>query len=155
MRRGLEAVRKLRTDIASSDLSESARYELEHRLAPKEHDFETALALAHGIGFDPIADRGEVTRGSKLKVDVRVTNRSPEPIELRSIEIETPAGWSVAPVEQDGEDRDAFPTIPASLTDNAALSAPYEVTVAPDAAYDRPYWGRCPIRWRAPMIGSG
>ena len=146
LRRGLDAVRKLRAEIASSDLSESARYELEHRLAPKEHDFETALALAHGIGFDPIADRGEVTRGSKLNVDVRVTNRSPQPIELQSIEIGTPAGWSVAEIkkvgEKDGEDRDAFPDIPASLIDNAALSAPYEVTVAPDAAYDRPYWGR-------------
>ncbi len=146
LRRGLDAVRKLRAEIASSDLSESARYELEHRLAPKEHDFETALALAHGIGFDPIADRGEVTRGSKLNVDVRVTNRSPQPIELQSIEIGTPAGWSVAEIkkvgEKDGEYRDAFPDIPASLIDNAALSAPYEVTVAPDAAYDRPYWGR-------------
>ena len=146
LRRGLEAVRKLRAEIASSDLLESARYELEHRLAPKEHDFETALALAHGIGFDPIADRGEVTRGSKLNVDVRVTNRSPQPIELQSIEIGTPAGWSAAEIkkvgEKDGEDRDAFPDIPASLIDNAALSAPYEVTVAPDAAYDRPYWGR-------------
>ena len=142
LRRGLDAVRKLRADIVSSDLSESARYELEHRLEPKEHDFEKALALAHGIGFDAVADRGEVTRGSKLRVDVRVTNRSPQPIELQSIEIETPAGWSVAPVEADDEDGDAFPDVPASLTDNAALSAPYEVTVARDAAYDRPYWGR-------------
>jgi len=142
LRRGLDALRKLRGDITSSDLSESARYELEHRLAPKERDFEMALALAHGIGFDAVADRGEVTRGSKLRVDVRVTNRSPQPIELQSIEIETPAGWSVTPIETDDEDRDVFPDIPASLTDNAALSAPYEITVARDAAYDRPYWGR-------------
>ena len=94
-------------------------------LTPYDPRTEKALALAHGIGLDPVADRGEVTRGSKLNVEVRVTNRSPQPIELQSIEIGTPSGWSVAASEQDGEDGDFFPEIPASLIDNASLSSSF------------------------------
>jgi len=142
LRRGLEHVRKLREDIRRSDLSEDARYELEHRLAPKQAAFERALTLAHGIGFHPIADRGEVTRGSKLRVDVHVTSRSPQPIELASVTIETPAGWQTSPIEKNDDDEDIFPAIPARLTDNHALTAPFEIDVSPNAAYDRPYWSR-------------
>lgn len=142
LRRGLELVRKLRAGVAGSGLSETARYELEHRLAPKEQDFELALALALGIGFDPVADRGEVTRGSKLKVDIRVANRSPQPVELQSIDIRAPNGWSVAPIEKNDDGEDIFPDFPATLTDNHALDAGYDVTVARGADYDRPYWTR-------------
>ena len=59
--------------------------------------------------MDSVADRGEVTRGSKLKVDVRVTNRSPHSVELRSIDIEAPKGWSVAPIEKKDDGEDIFP----------------------------------------------
>jgi LmbE family N-acetylglucosaminyl deacetylase len=141
LRRGLEAVRKLRADIAVSDLSENARYELEHRLGPKVADFELALALAHGVGLDPVSNRGEVTRGSKLNVEVRVTNRSPEPLGLQSIDVETPDGWTVALIDR-ADERDTSPSFPSSLTDNEVVSASYEITVGSDAAYDRPYWGR-------------
>lgn len=142
LRRGLKAVRKLRAGVAGSGLSEAARYELEHRLAPKERDFEIALGLAHGIGLDSVADRGEVTRGSKLKVDVRVTNRSPQPVELRSIDIDAPKGWIVAPIEKNDDGEDIFPDFPEALSENYALDAGYGVTVAQDASYDRPYWTR-------------
>lgn len=141
LRRGLEALRQLRADIASSELSEMARYELEHRLAPKESDFELALALAHGIGLDAVSDRGEVTRGSKLNVEVRVANRSPQPITLQSIDIQTPEGWNVS-ASDPRDDREIPPSLPSSLTDNEVVAASYGLTVASDAAYDRPYWRR-------------
>lgn len=137
--RGLMTLRELRTDIAASKLSELARYELEHRLAPKEDQFEKALALAHGLSLDPIANRGEVTRGSKLDVDVRVTNRSPHPIELESIEVRAPKGWKVTHAKKDEVERRDFPT---PLTRNDVLEASYELTVGENARYDRPYWTR-------------
>lgn len=137
--RGLETLRQLLADIASSDLSEPARYELEHRLAPKEDQFEKALALAHGVSLDPVANRGEVTRGSKLDVALRVTNRSPHPIELVSMEVRTPKGWTVTRAENDG----GIPReLPAPLTTNEVVEASYALTVGESARYDRPYWGR-------------
>ncbi len=66
LRRGLVLVRKLRSELASSAVPASERYELEHRLAPKEKDFEKAIALAHGLVFVPTADRGEVTQGRSI-----------------------------------------------------------------------------------------
>ncbi len=142
LRRGLERVRKLRADIAGSNLSETARYELEHRLAPNEEAFSKALAMAHGVSLDAIASRGEVTRGSKLRVDVHVASNSPQPIELRAVTVETPPRWQVTKIEKNEEDEDLFPAIPAKLSDNQSLSAPYEITVASNASYDRPYWSR-------------
>ena len=142
LRDGLEQVRALRAEVRGSAMSESARYELEHRLAPKEQAFENALALAHGVALDAIADRGEVTRGSELGVSVRVANRSPEPVNVQSVEIRTPSGWTVTRVERNDDGDVVFPELPASLSDNEVVTAPHTVRVSEAAAYDRPYWSR-------------
>ncbi len=133
LRRGLEFVRKLRHDVASSSLSPLARYELEHRLAPKTTEFEEAIVLAHGMGFDPIASRGEVTRGGRFEIHARVVNPSPEPIVLQSIEALTPEGWGVV---------DESAPRGATLANNLGLESCFRVTVSTDAVYDRPFWER-------------
>ena len=46
------------------------------------------------------------------------------------------------PIEKDKDGNDIFPDIPAIVGDNQTLEAPYNVTVAQDAPYDRPYWTR-------------
>lgn len=137
LRRGLLAVRKLRADLAASALPASEKYELEHRLAPKERDFERAVALAHGLVFLPTADRGEVTRGSRFRVEAQVTNPSPEPVEIREIAIDVPSSWRVAKVD---EEKISFPALPAAVSGNARIDARFDVTVSAEAAYDRPYW---------------
>jgi len=142
LREGLGRLRKLRADITQSGLSDSARYELDHRLAPKETDFEKAIALAHGVTLDPVAARGELTRGSSTKLSVRVSNPSPVPIDVQSVSIQAPAGWVVARVEKNKDGENIFPEIPSRLADNQTLEAPYEVTVGAEAAFDRPYWTR-------------
>jgi LmbE family N-acetylglucosaminyl deacetylase len=139
LRRGLERVRSLRARIASSDFPDSEKYELEHRLEPKERSFARAIALAHGIDVVATSDRGEVTRGSRFRATVQVTNPGPEPVEVESVELRAPAGFRISPVE---EEKAPFPAIPASLASGALLRARYDVDVAPDAAYDRPYWTR-------------
>jgi LmbE family N-acetylglucosaminyl deacetylase len=139
LRRGLLLVRQLREDVAKRSLPEDARYELEHRLRPKEAEFEKAIALAHGIDLLPTADRGEVTRGGSFRVEVRVTNPSPEPVEVRAVRIQTPSGWGVTPFE---DDKNPFPELPAALARNAGLDAPFDVVVGAGAEYDRPYWKR-------------
>ncbi len=139
LRRGLTLIRDLRAGIERSGIPEDAKYELEHRLLPKEADFEKAIALAHGIELLPTADRGEVTRGSRLRVEVQVTSPSPEPIAIRAVRISTPPGWVVSEFE---DEKTPFPSFPASLSRNGKLDARFDVDVGRSADYDRPYWRR-------------
>jgi LmbE family N-acetylglucosaminyl deacetylase len=130
---GLVAVRELRERTAASALSEQARYEIEHRLAVKEDQFRHALTLAHGVGFDPIADQGEVVPGGVFKVGIRVTHQNPELVEIQNVELGLPEGWNQSLRDGSSSGR---------LSANDTLDASYEVTVANDAESSRPYWVR-------------
>ncbi|HEX9726312.1 MAG TPA: PIG-L family deacetylase [Vicinamibacteria bacterium] len=132
LREGLQTVRSLRNKLAASDVSESARYELEHRLSYKEKNFVKALALAHGIALDAVSDRGEVVPGGKLEIAVQVTERSPEPIEVTGLVLDIPEGWA-----QTFEG-----TTSGRLADNEKIEAKFSVRVADDAELSRPYWER-------------
>jgi LmbE family N-acetylglucosaminyl deacetylase len=133
LREGLGILRKMRQDLATSDLSDAARYELEHRLAVKEDQFVHAIALGHGLGFEPIADQGEVVPGSTFNVEVQVANPSPEPVDVSQVTLRLPEGWTQ--VNKDG-------VVSGRLADDESLRASFEVTVPDDAAYSRPYWVR-------------
>ena len=139
LRRGLLLVRKLRADVSRSEISADAKFELEHRLRPKEEDFEKAIALAHGIDLLPTADRGEITRGGRFRVEVQVTNPSPEPVRILAVLVPTPPGWVVTEFE---DEKTPFPKLPAPLAGNGRLHARFDVTVGAGADYDRPYWTR-------------
>ena len=139
LRRGLTRLRNLRAEVARSGISADAKFELEHRLRPKEEDFEKAIALAHGIDLLPTADRGEVTRGSRFRVEVQVTNPSPEPVRVLAVRVPTPPGFVVAKLE---DEKTPFPELPAPLAENRTLNARFEVTVGASAEFDRPYWKR-------------
>ncbi len=139
LRRGLTLVRKLLSDVARSDLPDDAKFEIEHRLRHKEEEFEKAIALAHGIDFLPTADRGEVTRGGRICVEVRVTNPSAEPVEIRTIRIPTPPGFVVTEFE---DEKNKFPELPATVSRNGRIEARFDVVVAANSDYDRPYWRR-------------
>ncbi len=139
LRRGLALVRKLRADAARSEISADAKFELEHRLRPREEDFEKAIALAHGIDLLPTSDRGEVTRGSGFRVEVQVTNPSPEPVRILAVRVATPPGFVVAEFE---DKENPFPELPAPLAGNGKLHTRFDVAVGAGADYDRPYWKR-------------
>jgi LmbE family N-acetylglucosaminyl deacetylase len=134
LRSGLAAVRELRQQVAKSALSAGARYELEHRLSPKEQQFVGALALAHGLGFDPISNRGEVVPGGTFQVNVQVTARSPEPVEVTAVSLELPQGWQ----------QSATGGTSGPLTEQQKLEARFEVSLPAEAALTRPYWKRNP-----------
>ncbi len=135
LRAGLSTVRSLRADVASSALSDEARYDLEHRLAYKEEQFVDALALAHGIVVDPITVTGEVVPGGRFNVDVLLANQSPEAVEVTSVEIVTPEGWTL----------EAGAGNATGLLDaHGRLSTRFGVGVSADADFSRPYWVRNP-----------
>ena len=132
LREGLQTVRRLRRELAEGELGEEARYELEHRLSYKEHNFVEAIVLAHGIALDAVADRGEVVPGGKLEIETQVTQRSPEPIDVTGLVLDVPPGWTQ---EFEGETS-------GRLADNDKIEATFKAGVADDAELSRPYWER-------------
>ncbi len=137
LRGGLTAVRELRQQVAKSSLSAGARYELEHRLSRKEQEFAEALALAHGLGFDPIANRGEVVPGGSFLVNVQVASRSPQSVEVTEVSLETPAGWQQTAIPSKS-------STSGRIEEHQKLEARFEVSVPSQASLARPYWKRNP-----------
>jgi LmbE family N-acetylglucosaminyl deacetylase len=133
LRSGLSVVRQLRADIVASTLSDDAKYDLEHRLSLKEEQFTRAVALAHGIALEPLAEAGEVVPGSTFAVDLLVANQSPEPVDVTTVELVAPEGWTLR--RSGGE-------VSGALGAGGTLSGSFEVRVADDARYSRPYWER-------------
>ena len=61
---GLAAVRGLRAKLATLGVDDTARYEIDFRLARKEIQFEEALVTAFGMRIETLADDGVVIGGS-------------------------------------------------------------------------------------------
>jgi LmbE family N-acetylglucosaminyl deacetylase len=80
--RGLSAVRELRGALPKMGLSESARYEIDVRLEPKEQQFAEALLLATDVRLDAVARDGLVVRGQTVPVDLMAANRGASRVEL-------------------------------------------------------------------------
>lgn len=133
LRDGITTVRELRTAVAASALSDDAKYDLEHRLALKEEQFGRALALAHGVAVETVAEAGEVVPGSSFDVNFVVANQSPEPIGVTGVEVVTPAGWSV---------QNESGSAAGQLGAGERIQSNFAVRVANDAAYSRPFWER-------------
>ncbi len=72
---GLEALRAVRAALASMNLPESARYEIDFRLSRKEPQFAHALMLATDVRLDAVARDGLVVAGQPLQVDLMAANR--------------------------------------------------------------------------------
>ncbi len=91
---GLKALRDVRASLASMNLPETARYEIDFRLAQKEPQFAQALMLATDVRLDAVARDGLVVAGQPLQVDLMAANRGKS-----SVEITVAAnGFGAAPV---------------------------------------------------------
>ena len=80
--RGLKALRDVRSWLASSSLSDSAKYEIDFRLAQKEPQFAKALMLATDVRIDAVARDGLVVAGQPLAVDLMAANRGKSAVEV-------------------------------------------------------------------------
>ena len=92
--RALKALRDVRSWLASSSLSESARYEIDFRLAQKEPQFATALMLATDVRIDAVARDGLVVAGQPLAVDLMAANRGKSAVDVTVMA----NGFSVTPI---------------------------------------------------------
>ena len=80
--RGLKALREVRSWLASSSLSDSAKYEIDFRLAQKEPQFAKALMLATDVRIDAVARDVLVVAGQPLAVDLMAANRGKSAVEV-------------------------------------------------------------------------
>jgi LmbE family N-acetylglucosaminyl deacetylase len=72
---GLNALREVRSSLASLNLPEQARFEIDYRLGQKEPQFAQALMLAADVRLDAVARDGLVVAGQPLQVDLLAVNR--------------------------------------------------------------------------------
>jgi hypothetical protein len=85
--RGLRAVRELRAALASMNLSDEARFEIDFRLQPKEEQFSQALILASDVRLEAVANDGLVVAGQPVQVQTFASRRGTVPVQLKQVSV--------------------------------------------------------------------
>ena len=134
--KGLAAVRSLRAQLRSLDLSAEARYEIDLRLARKEDQFQEAMVLAYGIRFEALADDGVVIRDQPLNVSFAVANNGPGDVTIAGIDIQGLAGASATCTALVRKASAFTCTAAARIPAAAAITGPYWTPRQDAARYD-------------------
>src|SRR5258706_597637 len=96
---------------------------------------ERAVAIAAGVSIDGTTDDGIVTQGQRLQVEVNVWNAGDNAVQVDSLDVRAPAGWTVERLD--------FRRFTVS---SGAVSTPRLVVgVGPEAARTQPYFLRRPL----------
>ncbi|MYI96056.1 MAG: PIG-L family deacetylase, partial [Acidobacteria bacterium] len=95
LRRALAAAKGLRRDTLPEGLAAESRAEIEHRMAPRTAQIQEAIALAHGLVVDAVADTGTAVPGGRFGARVFVRGGPVEGATVTGIHIEVPEGWEV------------------------------------------------------------
>ena len=85
---GLFAVRVLRRELRAMAIDDTGKYEIDFRLRQKEGEFQQAIALAHGIKIEALADDGVVVPGQPVKVNVIVANRAAGAVAIKNVKFD-------------------------------------------------------------------
>ncbi len=152
LRRALIAFQSLRHENLPEGLTEESRAEIGHRMAPREAQVQEAIALAHGLVVDAVADTGTAVPGGRFGARVSVLGGPAEAATVTGIGIEAPEGWGVdaSPAAAETPSRPgprrralAPPIGPGDLpleTSSSPLRAEFGVSVAENAALSRQPW---------------
>ncbi len=155
---GLLAVRVLRRELRSMAIDEAGKYEIDFRLRQKEGEFQQAIALAHGIKIEALADDGVVVPGQPVKVNVIVANRGAGEVAIKSVKFDgfdpstgsgqesacTMTAFSGGNFFFPGANRRRAapePAMPSVRKDQVAHCEP-TLTVPAAARVSEPYWHR-------------
>jgi LmbE family N-acetylglucosaminyl deacetylase len=152
---GLKQTNALAGQVAKSNLSPQAKYDVGHELAIKQAQFQKALVQSLGVTLDAgIGPKKEPTRnnggpgnnngptesfanavpGQEFIVKVHLDNPGSTPLTLHRLWLETPTGetWTVTPEA----------AAPSTVAANQALDQRIQVRVPDNAAPTRPYFTR-------------
>lgn len=100
LRAALAEVRRLREEALLADWDPAARIEILSRVQAKETDLEEAIALAHGLVFDTLADDGDVVPGETFGVHASVGGL--DGAEVKDVVLHAPLGWTTEKQEGPG-----------------------------------------------------
>jgi LmbE family N-acetylglucosaminyl deacetylase len=114
---GLHEVRALRASLAG--LSDTAKYEIDFRVAQKERQFQDALITAAGLRTEAIGDDPVVTPGQAVQLQIIVANRGGAPVTVTSV---AASGFAAPPSCAAGE-----------IAPNAMLACNTSVHIPTDA----------------------
>lgn len=136
---GLDLVRKLRAKLQKAPLAEAVRFDLLDRLAQKDREFQAALALAHGLAFEVVADDDEVTPGQTFGVVAKLWNQGSALVRIDELTLAVPEGWRAKRTQGDTR----------TLEPGKGLEIQFQVKLADKVRYAQPYWRRgLPNAWR-------
>ena len=156
LREALTAARSLRRDTLPDGLTSESRDEIEHRMALREVQIQRAIALAHGLVVDAVAESGVVVPGGSFGAQISVLG-GPTAATITGIGIEVPDGWEVslslpsagAPPGPGPRRRPLPPPIgpddlPVESSPSSPLRAEFGVSVGNAAALSRQPWRSVP-----------
>ena len=131
---GLTHVREARRRLPSM-VGETARYEIDSRLALKERQFQDALAVASAVRVDALADDGVVTPGQSVRVSLVAVSHVGDTAQLKGVRL---GGFdtAAAPSCAGSLSRAVTCTVAATVPAAARLSAPYWTPRQDAARYD-------------------
>ncbi len=126
---GLSAVRALRQQLGTMELSREARFNIDERLKTKEEQFNEAALLSHGLRVEVLADDGIVVPGQDVRVSITIGDRG-RPVTVSSVTLNGVLSPS------------------ACQSGDLAVAAVYRCDAAaripPDARITKPYWKPLP-----------
>ena len=135
MLEGLRIIRSLREDLVQSALPRIVLDEILFLLGHKEEDFTNVAGLALGMAFEVLADDDRVVPGDTLGVNLALLNRSFMTVNVTSLDLDVPPGWTAAAGPAGAE--------PSSdIGYNESVERKWQVFVPSDARLTRPYWYR-------------
>ena len=149
---GLKATNELIERVASSNLKQESKYDVNHELQVKRIQFENSLAESLGLSVlatvtpekEPTGPFARFFRnpetfqaaipGQTFWVKVHTTNPTNFPVQLEAVALGTPQGeaWSIDPATQSG----------GTLKGNQSADLRFTVHVPASAGYTRPYFTR-------------
>jgi hypothetical protein len=126
---GLDAVRALRQQLGTMQLSGEARFNIDQRLKTKEDQFNEAAVLAHGLRVEVLADDGMVVPGQDVRISISIGDRG-RPVGVSSVALD---GFADPGACQAG-----------SVDVGAVYRCETSVRIPADATVTKPYWRPLP-----------
>ena len=123
---GLKALREVRASLAAMSLPETAKFEIDFRLAQKEPQFAQALMLATDVRLDAVARDGLVVAGQPVAIDLPVSNRGRNNVDV-AIAIN---GFGAAPIAACPEQQALAPGASRNCNRTETVPADAKLTAA-------------------------
>jgi LmbE family N-acetylglucosaminyl deacetylase len=139
----LAAVRQAQGMVAGAGGSDAARADAAFLLGIKEAQLADAIVRLSGLELDVLTDRESAAPGESARVTVNAYVPDGAPVEIASITVRTPAGWTSDAAAPEAADASENP-LARFFRETPTRTAAFRVTVSPAAPFSQPYWMATP-----------